>query len=75
MFRVVILDQGRLVYDAKAGCVSLPGEAGTCEVMDLHAPMITVLEAGWVVVDGHTLPIRKGIAKVERNELLVLVEQ
>ena len=71
----MIFDQEKLLYDAQADCVSLPGVEGECEVMALHAPMINVLRAGRVVVDGRVLPIRKGIAKVERNELTVLVER
>lgn len=75
MFKVVIYDQGSRLYNAQASRVSLPAEEGECQVMAFHAPMISVLRAGQVVVDGKALPIRKGIAKMDRNELVVVVEQ
>jgi hypothetical protein len=37
--------------------------------------MISLLKAGRIYVDGKHLPIRKGIAVVDRNKLLVLVER
>ncbi len=44
-------------------------------MLDFHAPMISLLKAGKILVDGKYLPIRKGIALVARNELFVLVER
>lgn len=75
MLKVVIFDQERQLYEATASSVNLPGVAGEFEVLAFHAPMISLLRAGQVVVDGKSLSIRKGIAKMGRNELLLLVER
>ncbi len=75
MFKVVIFDQGKPLYKAMASSVSLPGESGEFEVLAFHTPLISLLRAGKIQVDGKTLPIRKGIAKMEKNELVVLVER
>lgn len=75
MFKVSIFDQGRKLYEDLVSQVSLPGAEGEFAVLDFHAPMISLLKAGRVLVDGRHLPIRKGIAMVQRNELLVLVER
>ena len=75
MFRVSIFDQERKLYDAVASLVSLPGVEGDLAVLDFHAPMVSLLRAGRISVDGKYLPIRQGVALVDRNELLVLVER
>lgn len=75
MFKVSIFDQGRKLYEDLVSQVSLPGAEGEFAVLDFHAPMISLLKAGRILVDGRHLPIRKGIAMVQRNELLVLVER
>jgi len=75
MFKVSIFDQGRKLYEDLVSQVSLPGAEGEFAVLDFHAPMISLLKAGRILVDGKHLPIRRGIAMVQRNELLVLVER
>lgn len=75
MFKVSIFDQGQRLYEDLASQVSLPGAEGEFAVLDHHAPMISLLKAGQLLVDGKRLPIRKGIALVDRNKLLVLVER
>jgi F-type H+-transporting ATPase subunit epsilon len=75
MFKVSIFDQGRKLYGDLVSQVSLPGAEGEFALLDFHAPMISLLKAGRILVDGKHLPIRGGIAMVQRNELLVLVER
>lgn len=75
MFRVMIFDQEKPLYKAMASSVSLPGEWGEFEVLAFHTPLISLLRAGHISVDGKSLAIRKGIAKMEKNELFVLVER
>lgn len=75
MFKVTIYDLERQLYEASASRVYLPGEAGELEVLAFHAPMISLLRAGQILVDGKGLRIQKGIAKMEKNELFVLVER
>jgi F0F1-type ATP synthase epsilon subunit len=75
MFKVSISDQARKLYEALASQVTLPGVEGELAVLDFHAPMISLLTAGRISVDGKYLRIRQGVALVDRNELLVLVER
>jgi len=75
IFKVSIFDQGRKLYDAVASQVTLPGVEGELAVLDFHGPMISLLKTGRISVDGKYLPIRQGVALVDRNELLVLVER
>ena len=75
MFKVSIFDQERKLFEDLASQVSLPGAEGDLAVLAFHAPMISLLRAGRIAVDGKYLPIRQGVALVDRNELLVLVER
>jgi F-type H+-transporting ATPase subunit epsilon len=75
MFKISIFDQERKLYDAVASQVSLPGVEGEFAVLDFHAPMISLLRAGRISVDGKYLRIRQGVAMVDRNELRILVER
>jgi F-type H+-transporting ATPase subunit epsilon len=75
MFKVSIFDHERKLYEALASQVSLPGVEGELAVLDFHAPLITLLKTGQISVDGRYLLIRQGVAMMDRNELLVLVER
>ena len=75
MFKVVIFDQEKELYHATACRVTLPGVSGEFEILAFHAPMIGLLQAGQIRVDGKALGIRKGVAMMEKNELLVVVER
>lgn len=59
--------------------VQLPGIDGSFEVMEDHAPLISVLKKGAVkVVTGGTQPeffeINGGVVEVLRNKVLILAE-
>ena len=75
MFKVLICDQERTIFRESAAQVSLPGAEGEFAVLELHAPIISLLRAGRILVDDKVLSIRKGIAMMSSNELLVLVER
>ncbi len=75
VFKVLICDQERKLYDNSAAQVSLPGSEGEFAILEHHAPIVSLLRAGHILVDGKFLSIRKGIAMMNRNELLVLVER
>jgi len=73
--KVTIFDQQRKVFEDRVSQVNLPGEEGECAVLDFHAPMISLLRAGRLVLDGKYLAVKRGIAMVHRNELVILVER
>ncbi len=75
MLKVSIFDQETKLYEDLASQINLPGEEGEFAVLDFHAPMISLLKAGQILVDGKYLSINQGIALVNRNELFILVER
>ena len=72
---VVILTPAKVIFEGKAANAILPGEAGVFEILPFHKPMLTRLISGTLVVNDKTLPIRRGVAKVSRNKLTVIVEE
>lgn len=78
MFRVSVLDikKAALIFREMVSQVVLPGEEGVFSVLDFHQPLVSCLKEGEVKIDQQqSIPIKRGLAKMERNELLILVEQ
>lgn len=74
---VVIVSPEKTLYDGGADSVAVPGERGLFEVLKDHAPIISSLKDGEVVVDGGrggTFGISGGFIEVNRNEVSLCVE-
>ncbi len=63
------------LFEGRAKSVMLPGEQGVFEVLPFHKRLITRLISGTLVIDGRDFPVKRGIAKVEQNKLLVVIEE
>ncbi len=87
MITVRILDETNLLFDGRAQGAHLPGAEGEFEVGFGHAPTLSLLKKGRIVLVGPAqpaggparqrtaIPIQRGIAKMEKNRLLAVVEQ
>lgn len=78
MFPVSIIDikTTATILKEMASCVVLPGEEGELSIMDFHQPIVACLKEGTVKIDEtHSVHIKKGITRMEGNELFVLVEK
>ena len=78
MFNVSIFDIRKvlLIYKEMATSVTLPGEDGELAILDFHEFIISCLKQGTIKVnDRPIVGIKRGIAKVQGNELFVLVER
>ncbi len=74
MFKVSIIEYSQLIFESMARKVILPGDYGEFEVLAFHHPIISLLREGYIEVDGVSFPVRKGIAKFDANELVVLMQ-
>ena len=74
MLNVTIISPGRVIFEGKAERVILPGEAGVFEVLSYHRPLLSRLIRGKLFVDGSSLSIRRGVAKVESDSVTAIVE-
>ena len=76
MFRLKIMNPKREVFSGEAESVFLQGDQGEFEILSHHAPIVSLLKAGHVVVNWSTaIPIKNGIVKFDRDECVILVEE
>jgi F-type H+-transporting ATPase subunit epsilon len=74
--KVTILNPKHVIYDGEARSVFLQGDMAEFEILDHHAPIVSLLNPGDVVVDWETrIPIQKGMVKFDENECVILVEE
>lgn len=74
MLNVTILNTAKVVFKGQAKSVIFPGDTGVFEVMSYHKRMMSRLLKGNIDVDGQQFPIERGIVKIGRNEVTVIVE-
>ena len=54
----------------------LPGDMAEFELSDYHAPIVSLLRPGNVVVDWKdVIPIKQGMVKFLNNECMILIEE
>jgi F-type H+-transporting ATPase subunit epsilon len=74
-----IISPDKKIYDGEAVLVQLPGIDGSFEVLENHAPLISVLKKGDVRViktdkSEALFPINGGVIEVLKNKVLVLAQ-
>jgi F-type H+-transporting ATPase subunit epsilon len=80
MFRVLILrarpsEGDNVVYQGDCESVLLPGADGEFEILDFHKPIISRLKKGTILVDNFKeIPVRGGVAKMDRQSLVAMVD-
>ena len=74
-----IITPDTTVFEGEVTLVQLPGIDGSFEILNNHAPLISILKAGKVKVQhpDKTLAyfdIRGGVVEVLKNKVLILAE-
>ncbi|MBN2301832.1 MAG: hypothetical protein JXN60_04880 [Lentisphaerae bacterium] len=73
---MTILNPKHVLFDGEASSVFLPGDMAEFELLDYHAPIVSLLRPGKVQIDWQTtIPIKRGMVKFDNNECMVLVEE
>ena len=75
--KVVIVSPERTLYNGEAEGVIVPGDSGCFEILKDHAPAISTLSNGVVVLRGNQpmeIPDNGGFVEVARNEVSLCVE-
>lgn len=71
-----IITPDTTLYSGEAKVVTLPGISGSFQIMNMHAPMVSTLTKGKVVVDNGTekmeFPVKGGIVEVINNTIIIL---
>jgi len=74
--KVTVLNPKHVLYEGDAKSVFLPGDLAEFELLDGHAPIVSLLLPGDVVLDWETrIPIRNGMVRFSDNECVILVEE
>ena len=74
MLNVIIMNTVKIVFQGQAESVIFPGDTGVFEVMLYHKRMMSRLLKGDINVDGEQFPIERGIVKIEKNEIMAIIE-
>jgi F-type H+-transporting ATPase subunit epsilon len=73
-----IITPDKKVFAGEADAVTLPGSEGQFQVLNNHAPLVSTLSRGNVVIDAksgkQTFVIDGGVVEVLNNKVLVLAE-
>jgi F-type H+-transporting ATPase subunit epsilon len=73
-----ILTPDKQVYEGEANSVTLPGTLGQFELLNHHAPIISTLEVGKVIIRNGTKEdvyfIEGGVVECLKDKVTVLVE-
>ncbi|MEI7500618.1 MAG: ATP synthase F1 subunit epsilon [Bacteroidota bacterium] len=76
----IITPDSTIFTGDNVGLVQLPGIDGSFEVMNNHAPLISVLQQGKIKIinkgekEEHFFDIKGGVIEVLNNKVLVLAE-
>lgn len=76
---VEIINPDKTIFTGEAELVQLPGKSGSFEIMNNHAPIISVLQKGKVkIIDFEKketfYEIGGGVIEVMNNKVLILSE-
>lgn len=75
---VEIITPDKKVFAGEATAVTFPGTNGSFQVLNDHAPIVSTLGKGAVVVDNagnkQTFVVDGGVVEVLKNQILVLAE-
>jgi F-type H+-transporting ATPase subunit epsilon len=77
--KIEIITPDRKVYEGEIKSVRVPGKKGSFQVLKDHAPIISTLEAGSVIIVDQTnaetvFEINGGVIEVRANKIILLAE-
>ncbi len=78
MIKLSIITPDKAVFEGQVTSVMVPGSAGNFEVLVNHAPIVSSLDKGKVVIrngkNEETIMITGGVVEVIQNTVTVLAE-
>lgn len=76
--QIEIINPDQTIFSGEAELVQLPGKDGSFEIMNNHAPLISVLKKGKVKIvknkQEEFYDINGGVIEVLNNKILILSE-
>ena len=76
---IEIINPDKIVFSGKVDLVQLPGKDGSFEILNKHAPLISILKEGKIkIIDKNKntqfFDIKGGVIEVLHNNVLILAE-
>jgi len=76
--KLSIITPDKAVYDGEVSSVTVPGSAGSFEILVNHAPIVSSLDEGTVIIRNgkseEIIRISGGVVEVIHNTITVLAE-
>lgn len=76
--QVEILTPDKSIFSGEASSVTVPGAMGSFEILNNHAPIISTLDDGKLVIrtsgGAEIFRIKGGVVEVNENKVIVLAE-
>ncbi|WP_033565497.1 ATP synthase F1 subunit epsilon [Sphingobacterium sp. SYP-B4668] len=76
--KLTIITPDKLVYEGTVTAVTVPGSAGSFQILKNHAAIVSTLEDGKVIIkvsnNEEILNIKGGVVEVKDNVITVLAE-
>ena len=85
-----IVSPEKTIFSGEAKSVHLPGSEGHFQVLNNHAPIVSTLKKGEILIDGvdnnpesdfldfsngkASLVIKSGVVEMKKNKLIILVD-
>ena len=73
-----ILTPDKLVYEGTVTAVTVPGVSGSFQILKDHAPIISTLADGDIIIkvnnQEQTIGIKGGVVEVLDNKIIILAE-
>ena len=74
MLNVTILSPQEEVFKGRAYSLVFPGAQGVFEVLPFHHTLVSLLLPGIILVEDRAIGIRRGVVKIERDLVTVIIE-
>jgi len=77
--KIEIITPDRKIYDGEIKSVRVPGKKGSFQILKDHAPIISTLETGSVIIIDQAnvetvFEINGGVIEVKANKIILLAE-
>lgn len=76
--KLTVVTPDKIAYEGEVSAVTVPGTLGSFQILNNHAPIVSTLEDGKVIIKGNggeeTFLIKGGVVEVKDNVVTVLAE-
>ena len=76
--KLQVITPDKIAYQGEVTAVTVPGSAGSFQILKDHAAIVSTLEDGKVIIKGNdgeqVIIIKGGVVEVKDNNIIVLAE-